>query len=138
MQVEVVLSAVGVEPVRASGALKLLSTGTRALRAGGILLVSLALAASIIPVPIVHLVGIPLILGVGIAAAVRQLRSVAQLAPMRIACPRCGAANSFGGGLGWITATGPIFRNCESCRRQLELTLMVRTHHPETPDASRP
>jgi hypothetical protein len=72
----------------------------------------------------VHLVGIPLIVVTGLVMAVRQLRSVAVLTPVRMACPRCGAANSFGGGLGLRTATGPIDLTCESCRRPLQLTIV--------------
>jgi hypothetical protein len=124
MQVEIVLTAVGAEPVRASGEMRLLTNGARAMRAGVILLVALVLAAMIIPVPIVHLVGIPLIVMTGLVMAVRQLRSVAVLTPVRMACPRCGAANSFGGGLGLRTATGPIDLTCESCRRPLQLTIV--------------
>lgn len=119
MRVEVSLSAAGVAPIRATGELRLLSPGARAGRAAGIMLLSLALAAAIVPVPIIHLVGIPLILMAGLFTAIRQLRAVARLAPLRIGCPRCGATNTFGGGLGLRTTTGPIHRDCESCRRQL-------------------
>lgn len=107
--------------MRASGEMRILTAGARVGRAAGIMLIAVALAAAIIPVPIIHLVGIPLILVAGVVAAVRQLRSVAQLAPLRVQCPRCGAGNSIGGGLGLATATGPMHRDCESCRRQLEI-----------------
>jgi hypothetical protein len=88
--------------------------------------VAIGLSAALIPIPIVHLVGIPLMLLAGIVAAVRQVRSVALLAPVRFACPRCGASNGIGGGLGLSTSTGPLQRDCESCRRPLEITF-----HPD-------
>jgi hypothetical protein len=90
-------------------------------RAALVLLIALVLAAAIIPIPIVHLIGIPIILALGLVAAIRQLRSVALLTPLRMHCPRCGAVNGFGGGLGLRTTIGPLARNCEGCRRQLEL-----------------
>lgn len=121
MHVQLTLSAAGAEPVHAEGELTVLSTGARLIRAMGIMGVALVLAAMIIPIPIVHLVGIPLILIVGVVVAARQLRSVATLAPIRMVCPRCGANNSLGGGLGLRTATGPLEVNCQSCRRLLEL-----------------
>jgi hypothetical protein len=117
-----VLSAVGAESVRAQADLRILSPAARFRRAAGIMLLALVLAAAIIPVPIVHLVGIPLILCVGLLFAVRQLRSVASLSPVRVACPRCGLDNSLGGGLGLRTTTGPVALTCESCRRVLEFT----------------
>ena len=124
MKVEIVVSASGVEPVRAAGEMRVLTKGARVGRAVGILVVAIALSAALIPIPIVHLVGIPLMLIAGIAAAVRQLRSVALLDPVRFNCPRCGAGNAIGGGLGLPTATGPIHRDCESCRRPLEISFV--------------
>jgi hypothetical protein len=123
VKVEVVVSALGAEPVRAVGEMRLLTTTSRLGRAAGIMLIAVVLAAAIIPVPIVHLIGIPLILVLGLVAAIRQLRSAALLAPLRMHCPRCGAVNSFGGGLGLRAAAGHVARNCESCRRQLELRI---------------
>jgi hypothetical protein len=122
-QVSLTLTSMGAEPVQAVGGLRLLSPGARAARAALILLIAAGLAAAIIPVPIVHLIGIPLILGLGLVGAIRQLRSVALLSPVRMPCPRCGALNSFGGGLGLRSATDPIVLNCESCRRPLELRI---------------
>ena len=124
MKVEIVVSASGVEPVRAVGEMRVLSTSARVGRAVGILVVALGLSAALIPIPIVHLVGIPLMVIAGIATAVRQVRSVALLDPVRFNCPRCGAGNAIGGGLGLATATGPIHRDCESCRRPLEISFV--------------
>lgn len=108
---------------QAPGELRTFSLAERLGRAALVFLAACALAALLIPVPIVHLVGIPLVLLVGVIAAARQVMAVARLAPMRIPCPRCQAANSLGGGLGYRTTTGPIERQCESCRRPLELRL---------------
>lgn len=117
----VTLTASSGEVTHATGRLQILSPGARALRAGLTLLVAVGLAALIIPVPIVHLVGIPLVLGAGVAASVRQYRGVARLAPMSMPCPKCGERNSLGGGFGYRSATEPLSRSCESCRRGLEL-----------------
>ena len=128
MRVEVVVTISGAEPSRAVGELRVLSPGARLRRAAAVMLAAVILAALIIPVPIVHLVGIPLILMLGIATAVRVSRSVAVLAPIQVACPRCAAINSLGGGLGLTTSTGPIDLSCESCRRQLQLTITASPH----------
>ncbi len=119
--ITVTLAASADAVTRAPGRLTVFTTAQRMIRALTVVGVALVMAAMLIPVPIVHLVGIPLVLIIGIAVAVRQYRSVARLAPMRLACPRCGAENSLGGGLGYRSATGPIPRACESCRRPLEL-----------------
>jgi hypothetical protein len=123
-RVTVELRAEGCDPVCREGELTTFALGKRGLRAGTVLIGAMLLAGAIIPIPIVHLVGIPLILGIGIAVAVRQFRSVARLAPMRMPCPKCGADNLMGGGLGYRSATGPINRNCESCRRPLALRFL--------------
>lgn len=116
-----ILESASGESTRAPGRLTLLTPGQRGLRAALTLLVAVALSALIIPVPIVHLVGIPLILLAGLIAAVRQYRGAARLEPMRIACPRCGEGNSVGGGFGYPAASEPIPRPCEACRRELVL-----------------
>jgi hypothetical protein len=120
-QVMVVLTASGVEPTRVPGRLTLLGPADRLRRAGTVVLIAVAMSAMLIPIPIVHLVGIPLTLIIGIAVAVRTSRAVARLDPTHLACPKCGARNNVGGGVGYRTATGPIDRACESCRRPLEL-----------------
>lgn len=121
-RVKVILSTDGAEPVSVEGELTTFTLGERAIRAGVVFLAALMMAAAIIPIPIVHLVGIPLVLVIGSALSVRQFRSVARLSPIRAKCPKCGTDNSLGGGLGYRSATGPISRNCESCRRSLELS----------------
>ena len=120
-RVTVELVAEGSEPTRQPGELTTFTPIERAIRAGVVLVGALLMAAALIPIPIIHLVGIPLVLVIGIAVALRQFRSVARLAPMRIPCPKCGEPNLVGGGLGYRTRTGPVDRNCESCRRPLQL-----------------
>lgn len=115
------LSATSGEATEAPGHLTLLTPGQRGLRAALTLLAAVVLSALIIPVPIVHLVGIPIVLLGGIVAAIRQYRGVARLEPLRIACPRCGGSNTLGGGFGYHDASGPIPRSCENCRRVLEI-----------------
>lgn len=132
MKVDITLTMPGAEPVRTVGELRLLSTAARAGRAAGIMFMALALAVAIIPVPIIHLVGIPLVLLVGIGWAVRVSRSIAVLSRIRIPCPRCGSPNALGGGLGLRTTTGPLELTCESCRRVLVLTLDAMTRGAET------
>ncbi|HRP07828.1 MAG TPA: hypothetical protein PLL69_05010 [Gemmatimonadales bacterium] len=121
-QVTVVLAASADDATRVPGILTEFNHAQRLLRALTVIGVALVMAAMLIPVPIVHLVGIPLVFIIGIGVAVRQYRAVARLEPVRIACPKCGAENSIGGGLGYRSATGPIARACESCRRSLELS----------------
>ena len=124
-EVTVRLSSSDGSVTEGSGQLTVLTPAARGTRVGVVLLVSVLLAAMLIPIPIVHLVGIPLVMFVGIGVAVRQGRAVARLAPMGLACPRCGERNSLGGGLGYRSATGPIARPCENCRRPLELSFVV-------------
>lgn len=120
--VTVVLACSDAEPTRVPGRLRIFSPGQRLMRAAGMIGLGLVAAVVMLPIPIIHLLGIPLVLIVGIGAAIRQTRSVARLAPMRIACPKCGEPNSIGGGIGFRTATGPIERRCEECRRGQTLT----------------
>ncbi len=124
--VMVVLGCSGAEPTRVPGRLRVFSAGQRALRAAGWLGLGLVAAAVMLPIPIIHLLGIPLVLLVGIGAAIRQTRSVARLAPMKVTCPKCGEPNSIGGGIGFRTETGPIERRCEACRRGQTLSFEPR------------
>src|SRR5690606_30899904 len=122
VEVMVVFSSSDGSRAEGIGQLTLLDTASRMRRVAVGLLVTVVLSAMLIPIPIIHLVGIPLAVVTGVVVAIRQGRSVARLEPMRLACPRCGQPNSLGGGLGYPTATGPISRPCEHCRRPLELT----------------
>lgn len=122
MQVNVTLSSANGEQTTVAGQAKHLSLGTRAARSGVIVLVAMVSAAMLIPIPIIHLLGIPMVLLAGAVMAVRQMRSVTQMTRVTIACPRCGEPNRFGGGIGYRSEGGPESTQCESCRRPLELT----------------
>lgn len=124
--VKVSLSTSDAPPTSVPGSLTVFHPPRRMLRAGVVMLIFVGMAALLIPVPIVHLIGIPLVLIVGMLVAFRTLRTVARLAPTHLACPKCGARNNVGGGLGYRTETGPIDRACESCRRPLELRFEAR------------
>ncbi|MEO8480221.1 MAG: hypothetical protein ABI542_11380 [Gemmatimonadota bacterium] len=124
--VNVTLTTSDAPPTSVPGSLKVFSPPRRMLRAGVVMLIFVGMAAMLIPIPIVHLVGIPLTLIIGIVVAARTLRTVARLAPTHLACPKCGARNNVGGGIGYRTETGPIDRACESCRRPLELRFEAR------------
>lgn len=111
---------------RTEGLLRTFTAADRAGRAGAVLLGALGLAGMFIPIPIIHLLAIPIILVAGAGVAGRQLMSVARLAPLRIACPKCGAVNRVGGGLGYRQIDRPIERMCEECRRGLQLRIEDR------------
>lgn len=115
--------AAGDAVTRAAGELRTFSPAERLGRALLALLVAIAAAAAMIPIPIVHLIGVPLVLIAGVMLAIRQAMSVGRLAPLRLPCPRCGAPNSIGGGLGYRTVEGAMSRQCESCRRAMSLTM---------------
>jgi hypothetical protein len=95
----------------------------RLRRAGLVMLGALLLAATLIPIPIIHLLGIPLMLIGGVVIAVKQSRAVARLKPMGVPCPRCAGINRIGGGIGFRSIDTPIERMCENCRRILHLTI---------------
>ncbi|MES2123580.1 MAG: hypothetical protein V4503_02710 [Gemmatimonadota bacterium] len=124
--VTVTLESGGGAVSTAPGILQRFTPAQRAMRAGVFLLLGLAGAAMLIPIPIIHLVGIPLMLLVGIVAAVRQLRAAARLKPMRLACPACDVKNRIGGGFGYRQPDEPIEMNCDSCRRGLILKVTSR------------
>lgn len=123
--VTVTLSISDAPPSTVPGKLTIFTPPGRLFRAAVVMLIFIVAAASLIPIPIVHLVGIPLALIVGILVALRTLRTVARLAPTHLACPKCGARNNVGGGIGYRTETGPIDRACESCRRPLQLSFVA-------------
>lgn len=120
--VTVVLATHGPEPVRAEGVFDEFTVAQRVKRSVVILGVAILLAATLIPIPIVHLLGIPLLLAVGVILSIRQLSMVGRLQPLRIACPKCGELNRVGGGLGYSSIT-PRERMCDSCRRGLTLSM---------------
>lgn len=121
--VQVTLSATPSERTTGPGRLHHFTLGRRILRAGGVFLLFVLLAAVLIPIPVIHLVGIPLMLLLGLVTGARTLGREARLDRMHLACPKCDARNDLGGGLGLPNATGPFDVTCSSCRRGLTLTI---------------
>ncbi len=120
----------------APGVLQRFAPVQRAVRTGTVLLIGLVAAATLIPIPIIHLIGIPLVLVAALITATRQAMSRARLRPTTLACPNCGAANRVGGGLGLRSDTDPVELSCDSCRRSL--TLHLREGSPPIDPATFP
>lgn len=119
----VVLRAPDGTTVSADGWLREFTAAERAKRAALVMVVAIGLAATLIPIPIIHLLGIPLLLIAGVVLAIRQSSSVARLRPLRITCPKCGGVNRVGGGLGYRSVADPMDRMCEGCRRILTMQI---------------
>ena len=119
-QVVVSLVAAGGEVTQCTGLFTTFAMAQRARRGVIVFLAATGLAVLFLPIPIIHLLAIPMILLGGIVTAIRQLSIVGRLAPIRIACPKCSALNRVGGGLG-VRSMAPKSRACESCRRELVL-----------------
>lgn len=120
--VTVSLSATGVPATEAAGVFDEFTAGQRLRRSGAVFGIAILLAATLIPVPIIHLLGIPVVLVAGIITAVRQLTFSGRLHAVQLACPKCGALNRIGGGLGRRTLE-PSERQCDNCRRTLTLRI---------------
>ncbi|MGH7523920.1 MAG: hypothetical protein ACREK8_06410, partial [Gemmatimonadales bacterium] len=86
--------------------------------------VAVVLAATLIPIPIVHLLGIPLLLLIGIVLSIRQLSMIGRLLAVRIPCQKCGEPNNVGGGLG-RSSLDPHEQVCDSCRRTLTMSIQL-------------
>lgn len=124
--VTVTLESWGGTVTTAPGILQRFTPVQRVTRAGVILLIGIGAAALLIPIPIIHMVGIPVALLAALVMAGRQLTIASRLQPLRLPCPNCGALNRLGGGLGYRRAMDPIDLNCDSCRRGLTLTFRER------------
>ena len=118
-------SSDGIE-THGKGTLCLFSPGDRLKRALAVLGITVLVAGLLIPIPIVHLLGIPLTLVLGLGIAARQMSRTQRLLPMRLPCPKCAAPNRVGGGLGLRSIEHPIERMCDSCRRTLQLRIMSK------------
>lgn len=117
------LVADGAEPTHADTTVTMFSSAQRLRRAIVALLIGAAAAAALIPIPIVHLLGIPLAVLASIVIAVKQLRVAARVGRVPVACPKCAAPQAIGGGFGFTSIDGPIPLTCDSCRRMLTLTV---------------
>lgn len=130
------LTIAGAEPVRVPGTFQVFTLADRVRRSGMVMLVAVLLAATLIPIPIIHLLGIPLLLLTGVVLSIRQLSMIGRLKAVKIACPKCGELNRVGGGLG-RSSIAPREQNCESCRRALTLTIDAETGLPVAATAAR-
>ncbi len=111
------------EPTHAVTTVTVFSSAQRARRAIVALLIGGAAAAALIPIPIIHLLGIPLVVISAIVIAVKQLRVTARVGRVAAACPKCAAPQAIGGGFGFPSIDEPIPMTCDSCRRMLTLTV---------------
>lgn len=125
-KVWVTLEATGVDVVTVAGILRDFTAVDRMKRAALVMGGAVILAGALIPIPIIHLLGIPLVLLAGMLMAARQLASVTRLQPLRIACPKCGAVNRVGGGFGYRSVASGLDRTCDSCRRNLTMRITDR------------
>lgn len=92
----------------------------RVVLAGMTLGAALLLALLFLPVPLLHLAGIPIV-SIGIVLAFRRLRSVTVLRSARGTCPRCGNATNLFVGFGGTPARFPVTTSCEVCSSNLAL-----------------
>ena len=122
--VTVSLSIAGVEPAQRAGVFQEFTVVDRVRRSATIMVVAVLLAATLIPIPIVHLLGIPLLLLIGAVTAIRQLGMIGRLESVRIPCPKCGEPNRVGGGLG-RSSLDPHEQVCDSCRRTLTMSIRL-------------
>lgn len=130
-KVMVSLATASTEPVRAEGVFNEFTLADRIKRSAVVMVAAVLLAATLIPIPIVHLLGIPLFLIGGVVLAIRQLSMIGRMQPLRIACPKCGELNQVGGGLG-LSSIAPGERMCDSCRRRLTLSIELGSDSPVT------
>ena len=119
--VRVCLEASDAEPACVEGTLIEFTLAQRVKRASIVFGTAVVLSATLIPVPLVHLIGIPLLLVTGSVLAAMQLGAAVRLQPMRIPCPKCGTVNRIGSASGRQHLDGAIERMCESCRRPLTM-----------------
>jgi hypothetical protein len=125
--VRVHLEASPTEVTSADGIVTDFTLVQRAMRATILFFLCVLLAGMILAIPIVHLVGVPLLLVTGIALGVKQFSATERLRPIRMACPKCGGPNRLGGGMGRRSLAEPMDRACENCRRGLVLRIEPAT-----------
>lgn len=121
--VTVRLDADGVPSVEAPGQVKTFTMPERIKRGGTLMLITLLVALPFVFIPIIHFLAVPMIVVFGGVMSVKQLSSVYRLAPMRMPCPKCGASNRVGGGVGYRSLEAKD-QMCSSCRRNLTLRIV--------------
>lgn len=118
---QIVLSASDGRESSVAGRVSEIPAGIRFRRVALTVAISILLALAMVPIPIVHFIGVPLVLFGGIGAAIWQGRQVARVDRVVVPCPCCGAANPIGGGPGFPSARGPFQHPCANCRLPLTL-----------------
>ena len=113
--------AAAAPPVAVQVVINTLSPGARARRAGLALLGGVVVAALVIPIPLIHLVGIPLALLGGIGLAIRLGTTRETLRSVTGPCPRCAHTQDFFVGIGVFPFQLPKDLSCEKCGRAAHL-----------------
>ncbi len=128
--VRVSLEIAGEAPTTADGTLVEFTPMERMKHGLGMLAGTLVLTVIIAFIPIVHLIGVPLVFIGGITLAVIQMRATARLEPLRLPCPKCGGVNRLGGGFGVAQLAEATPHMCENCRRELVLRVVPEPTAP--------
>ena len=96
----------------------------RLWKAGALLLIGLAGGVLLLPIPLIHIVGLAFFLTLT-GLAVRRLLSREILKAASGQCPACGAAGEYFAGFGGRRLAFPIVTSCPTCA--IELTLSRTT-----------
>lgn len=99
----------------------------RLWKAGGLFLIGLAGGVLLLPIPLIHLVGLVFFLTLT-GLAVRRLLSREILKTATGHCPACGAPGEYFAGFGGRRLSFPIVTSCPRCN--IELTLRPATPPP--------
>ena len=121
--VRVILDLPGSMSTEANGVFDEFTIAQKIKRSGLTMLGAVGLSATLIPIPIIHLIGPPMLLLTGAVLAIMQLTYVGRLSAVSVPCPKCGKPNRIGGGLG-RRSIAPAERMCEACRRGLTLRIV--------------
>jgi hypothetical protein len=118
--------ASGVQPAAGQLVVEHPSRGRRLREAALMVLGGAILAVALLPVPIIHLVGIGLFLTI-LVLAVRRVRAPAVIRSAHGTCPKCGAEGAFFVGFGRKQLRLPLSTSCGTCAYPLTLTHPDRT-----------
>jgi hypothetical protein len=113
------LKGFGASPTDAEVQLAVLDPGDRVKRAAVVFLAFILIAVGAIPIPLVHLVMVPLALLLAFGFGANRLRQREIFRHVEGRCPFCGTEQTF-------TVMGrfhlPKRLHCGNCQRELELT----------------
>jgi hypothetical protein len=121
--VQVILELPGSTSTEAVGVFDEFTLGQKIKRSGLTMLGAVLLSAMLLPIPIIHIIGPPMLLLTGMVLAILQLTYVGRLSAVKVPCPKCGEINRIGGGLG-RRSIAPAERMCDACRRGLTLRIV--------------